>query len=203
VHGYPEGHTWVFNPLAWQFLFVIGGALGYAAYRNQRYVPESRRFAAVAWAVLLLITGVKISWYIHSVYDPFPALLIEHLWLIDKDNQAPLRLFHFLALAYLAAHYIKPNNVLFSQRWAHPVIRCGQNSLQIFCEGILLSVLAHFVLVEFYPGILMQLLVTMAGVALMIATATLLDWYKDLDRRQTGTSPRATLPSGPGIPTSS
>jgi hypothetical protein len=28
-HGYPGNQTWFFNPLAWQFLFVIGAACGY------------------------------------------------------------------------------------------------------------------------------------------------------------------------------
>src|SRR5262249_24988012 len=30
VAGYPAGQTWYFDPLAWQFLFIVGAALGYA-----------------------------------------------------------------------------------------------------------------------------------------------------------------------------
>src|SRR6202047_3378715 len=29
VPAYPEGHEWYFNPLAWQFLFISGAALGF------------------------------------------------------------------------------------------------------------------------------------------------------------------------------
>jgi len=199
AHGYPEGNAWFFNPFAWQFLFIIGGALGYAAQQQRRFVPHSRALAAAAVGFVVFSLVVKLSWAIHSVYDPFPALLIKQLWPINKSNLAPLRLLHFLSLAYAVVYFVRADNPFLQRAWARPVIRCGQNSLQIFCEGILLSVLAHFVLTEIYHGVSMQLIVTIAGIAVMIGTAMLLDWYKELDRRQKGAPPR---PSRPGVPAS-
>lgn len=203
VHGYPEGNTWFFNPFAWQFLFIIGGTLGYAAQARRHFVPDSRLLAIAAGAFVVFSFVVKMSWAIHSVWDPFPALFIKALWPINKNNMAPIRLLHFLSLAYVVVYFVRAGHPLLQQRWTRPVIRCGQNSLQIFCEGILLSVLAHFVLTEFYRGLSMQLLVTAAGIAVMIATAMLLDWYKKLDRRQKGAPPGAPVPSGSKVPASS
>jgi hypothetical protein len=200
VRAYPEGSAWFFNPFAWQFLFIIGGVLGYAAQRGQRLLPASRWLLAATAAFVAFSFVVKMSWAIHSVYDPFPALLIKQLWPISKNNLAPIRLLHFLSLAYVVVYFVRPDTAFLQHRWARPVLRCGQNSLQIFCEGILLSLLAHFVLTEFYRGVMMQLLVTIAGIAIMIATAMLMDWYKALDRRQKGAPPRAPMPTPPGPP---
>jgi hypothetical protein len=57
--------------------------------------------------------------------------------------------------------------------------------LEIFCLGILLSALGHFILSEYESGILAQLAVNAVGITAMLLTATLIDWYKRLDRLPT------------------
>ncbi len=86
-----------------------------------------------------------------------------------------------LALATL--HFIKPESPFLATRWAWPVVMCGQNSLYVFCLGIVLSLFGHFLLAEFNAGFLMQGAVNLAGMALMIATAALLQWFKTASRR--------------------
>jgi hypothetical protein len=54
---------------------------------------------------------------------------------------------------------------------------CGRNSLHIFCLGILLSLLGHLVLNEFFGGIPMQFAVSAAGIAIMIGVAALMEWF--------------------------
>jgi hypothetical protein len=61
-------------------------------------------------------------------------------------------------------------------------VLCGQQSLEIFCLGILLSALGHFVLSEYESGIVIQLLVNLAGILAMCLTARMLDWYKTMGR---------------------
>ena len=56
---------------------------------------------------------------------------------------------HFLAVAYLVGHYTRADARFLNWRITLPVIRCGQHSLYIFCLGISLSFVAHFLLVEF------------------------------------------------------
>ena len=63
------------------------------------------------------------------------------------------------------------------------MIRCGENSLPIYCLGVLLSFLAHVGLVEVSGGLGMQVAVSVGGIALMILAATLLTWESQFDRR--------------------
>jgi len=51
-----------------------------------------------------------------------------------------------------------------------------------------LSVLAHVVLSEIYAGFAMQVTVNLVGMALMIGTAALLEWFKQASRRPAAAS---------------
>jgi len=59
---------------------------------------------------------------------------------------------------------------------------CGQQSLEIFCLGIILSALGHFALTEYGASVPMQLAVNAAGIAMMFLTAWVIAWYKTVDR---------------------
>jgi hypothetical protein len=61
-------------------------------------------------------------------------------------------------------------------------VLCGQNSLYIFCLGILLSALGDFILVNITDRLRVQLLVNLVGVLLMIGMAFILTWYKQTGR---------------------
>jgi hypothetical protein len=196
VRGYPAGHVWFFNPFAWQFLFVIGATMGYAQIAQRVILPRGRGIFAAAAILLAVATIVKVSWTIHDVYDPVPALFLKQLWPMNKSNLAPLRLIHFLLLAYVVARLVAPSSPVLRSALARPVIICGQHSLQIFCLSILLSLLGHFVLTEWRPDILAQLLVTAGGIAIMVGTAKLLGWYKDMDRAAGKPPPSAVADAG-------
>jgi hypothetical protein len=58
-----------------------------------------------------------------------------------------------------------------------PVALAGKYSLHVFCFGIILSLVGHFVLVEISRSLVMQAAVTGVGVAAMIGLASLLAWY--------------------------
>ena len=58
------------------------------------------------------------------------------------------------------------------------VVLCGQNSLEVFCLGILLSVLANFVLSLAGYGLFDQFLVNLGGLAIMAGFGLLLAWFK-------------------------
>jgi hypothetical protein len=55
---------------------------------------------------------------------------------------------------------------------------CGRHSLPIFCLGIFLSFSAHWLLTQYSKGVAEQLFVSLVGIAIMVAAARLLDWYK-------------------------
>jgi Na+(H+)/acetate symporter ActP len=70
-----------------------------------------------------------------------------------------------------------------------PIIMCGQHSLEIFCLGEFLSLGGYFVNVELSAGFATQLAVSVSGILIMIATAAMLDWYKNIEGRSRGTRP--------------
>ena len=182
VPAYPEGHVWYFNPLAWQFLFTAGAALG---LRLPPFQPRPRPagaplYAAIAITALGLV--IKLSWTIHGVWDSFPGLLLKELWPVNKSNLSPIRLLPFFSTVVAIAAFVRPGSAFLRSPAAKPVILCGQQSLEIFCLGILLSALGHFVLSEYDSGIVIQLAVNVGGVLLLFLTAKMIDWYKAMGR---------------------
>jgi hypothetical protein len=191
LHAYPDDQVWFFNPMAWQLLFVIGTAFGFARISGRSLLPSSDLLFGVAAAFVALSIVICVSWTIHGLYDTFPALFLRQLWPLNKTNLSWLRLVHFLAVALVVVHLVRADNPFFRWRGVRPIILCGQQSLQVFCLGILLSVLGHFVLTEWSGGLGAQLMVNIVGFALMIGTAALLTWYRAMDR---GTGRSAALP---------
>ena len=180
VPAYPEGHVWYFNPLAWQLLFTAGAALGWGSRARWLRPRGALIFAAVGIAGAALI--VKLSWTIHGIWDPFPGFFLREFWPVNKSNLSPIRLVPFFAAVALVAALVSPSASFLRAPVAQPVVRCGQQSLEIFCLGILLSALGHFVLTEFRSSIGIQLAVNAVGIFALCVTARIIDWYKAMGR---------------------
>jgi len=151
--------------------------------------------AAPLWLVglaLMILLGsavIRLSWTIHGFWETVPAILIAQLWPIDKTDLAPIRLVHFLALA-VVVRFVSADARFLRSRLAQPIVRCGQQSLQVFCLGILLSALGYFLLAEWSDSFIAQLFVNIAGVAMMIGTGALITWYRTVDRDKTAAAGR-------------
>ncbi|MDO5103266.1 MAG: OpgC domain-containing protein [Lautropia sp.] len=191
---YDDGHLWYFNPLGWQLLFVIGALCASVRGQSPAWMTWRPWLAWVCVAYLIFAAVIAIGWRVPAIDEITKPLVYSWLYPIDKTNMGPARVLHFLAVAYLVAHFVRPNARLLSSKLAQPVIRCGQHSLYIFCLGISLSFLAHFVLVEFGRSLPMQLVVVFGGLTLMTALASQLHWYRTRSR---AASTRPQPPSAP------
>ena len=180
--AYPPGSVWTFNPLAWQFLFVLGAALGQTDARRSRPAQLLRLAYPPAVVIAFAVLLVRLSWTFHGFNETFPALFLRQLWPINKGNLAPLRLISFFALFVLVARWVAPQAGFLRSAAARPVVLCGSHSLEIFCLSILLSALAHFLMSEVAAGVGMQLAVNIVGIAAMCLTAAMLDWYRTMQR---------------------
>jgi hypothetical protein len=177
--AYPGANqVWFFNPFAWQFLFFTGawfgwhGTWGGAAWLASRWLL----LAALAFAVPAFI--IRISWTVHYFFDPFPALFAKAVWpWLSKTDLSAARLLNVLALALLVARLVRPDARFFASAVARPFVISGRHSLHIFCLGILLSVIGHLVINEYFGGVPMQLAVSAAGVAIMVGVAALMEWF--------------------------
>ena len=185
VPAYPEGHVWYFNPLAWQFVFIAGAALGFPGRHDRRWSRWARRVLPLAVFFVAAGFAIKLSWTIHGIWDPFPGLLLKELWPVNKNNLSLIRVIPFFAAVAIVAVIVPANTAFLRSLVAKPLVLCGQQSLEIFCLGILLSALGHFVLSEYDSAISIQLLVNLAGILVMCLTARMLDWYKTMGRTQT------------------
>ncbi len=195
-----EDTGWYFNPFAWQLLFLIG-ALCAIAPDAWRRVMRWRAWLGVLAAIYLVgSAGIVGSWQIRSagdlLADVMPLSWSEWIYPVDKTNLDVLRLFHFLAMAYLVAHFVRPEARFLRSAWARPLIACGRQSLYVFCLGIFLSFAAHFVLVEFNARLPAQIGVSVAGIAAMTALAMLMNWYRA--REAAGSRPHTTRATSNG-----
>lgn len=195
VAAYPEGATWYFNPLAWQFLFVSGAVLGHISSRGHSSPDLARLLVPVALVVLGAAMVVRLSWTIAGVWSSFPPLLLKEMWPVNKTDLSPIRLIPFIATVVLVAAWIRPDQRFMATKAARPLVLAGRQSLEVFCVGIVLSALGHFILAQYESGLAMQVAVNVLGIGAMLLTAKMLDWYKAMDRVPTA---RPALAARPG-----
>jgi hypothetical protein len=177
--AYPSG-VWYFNPFAWQLLFTIGAwaALGGAA-RTQSLVRSRIVMAAsIAFVLLALVVTLAVRFNAAGV---MPAGLLEFFVPNDKTNLPPYRVLHFGALAVIVVRIIPKDWTGLNSRLLRPVIHCGQRSLEVFCVGIFLSFVGHFVLEMYSDRLTAQIGVSLGGLMVMTSVASYRTWSRKLD----------------------
>ncbi len=187
--AYPNG-VWNLNPFAWQLLFVFGAwcALG-GAERLGRWL-NSPVIIGLAGLYLLFAFSIAMTWYFPRLGSYVPRIVGEVIYPIDKTNLDVLRILHFLSLAVITVWFVPRDwpGLKLAVFW--PAIACGQHSLEIFCLGVFLSFAGHFVFTELSNRVLMQIVVSVLGIAIMVAAATMISWYRSVERRGPGPGPR-------------
>jgi len=94
---------------------------------------------------------------------------------------------------------IRRDHPMFRRAWAEPVILCGQNSLHIFCLGIFLAVLSHFLLSEISNGLAAQIIASAGGILVMVGTAYGMSWSKHRARPERERGAAAAAPGSRAI----
>jgi hypothetical protein len=177
--------VWYFNPVAWQLLFVLGGAAAMHAQRPR--APDTRPLrrqplfmTAAVYAVLAAV--ITLAWRWPQIHDALmPESLSQLLYPISKTNLSPVRLLHFLALAYVTAKLLPDTG--WTQNWlAQQSCRMGRFSLEIFCLGVLLAPLADMVNAMTDDAFAMQIFTALAGAGLMALLGAWLEFNKRLNR---------------------
>jgi hypothetical protein len=176
---------WFFDPLAWQFLFIIGVLLACAPMR-----PPKRAWLFDTAAVIVVVLGVLVS----LVIEPRPHLLdwvsrsfLRALVVEDKTGLYPFRLLSILALTWLCVRLVRFDQPWLRTRWAAPFVLVGQNSLPVFCSGIVLGFLARLGL-EYDDRAPMQIAINLFGALGMLGVGGLAAWYRSKGKPRT---PRA------------
>ncbi|MGP0092909.1 MAG: OpgC family protein [Xanthobacteraceae bacterium] len=180
--AYPSGY-WYFNPFAWQLLFIFGAWCALGGAERLAGALRSRITMVAAILYLAFAFGITLTWYVPRLGAAVPHWFAEMIYPIDKTNLDVLRFAHFVALAALTVRFVPRDWPALKSPLLRPAILCGQHSLEIFCLGVFLAFAGHFALVEVSGGVAAQITVSLLGILAMIATATLISWYKEMEGR--------------------
>ena len=184
LSAFPDGR-WYLNPFCWQLLFVLGAWLALSGTKQMRTLRTLQEFPilrAAAWLYLLFAMAVTVA---GKFPQPgiVPDLLREVFGLNDRENLAPQRVFHILALAFLFAYMVPRDWSGFQWQTLQPVIKCGQEWLAVFCAGVFLSFAGHLVLITGPDLLAMHVLVSLAGILIMTGVAYYVSWSKQQDHK--------------------
>jgi len=184
LSAFPDGR-WYLNPFCWQLLFVFGAWLALAGANQMRAIhalQDLRVFRATAWLYLIFALALTVAGKFPQT-DIVPDLLSDVFGPNDKENLAPHRVFHFLALALLFAYMVPRDWSAFRWQTLQPAIICGQEWLAVFCAGVFLSFAGHLVLITGPDSLAMQILVSAAGILIMTGVAYYVAWSKRQDHK--------------------
>lgn len=129
---FPNGIA--FDPLAWQFLFLLGAHVGRRALLHGAGMPRSPALLAASLAVIAF--GFWARLIEHGMLDgpAWAAALLQ-----GKEALSPARLLHALALAYAVAALVPRAAAWMFTPAADALAAVGRNSLPVFCVGIFLG----------------------------------------------------------------
>jgi hypothetical protein len=190
------GEGWFFDPFAWQFLFIIGVLLACAPARAPSR-PWLLDVVAAAVVLLGIVVTLVIEPHRHVLDWVSGSAVLHYLVVEDKTGLYPFRLLSILALTWLCVRLVRFDQPWTRRRWAAPFVLVGQNSLPVFCSGIVFGFMARLGL-EYDDRALMQVGINLFGVIGMVGVGALAAWYRTKGRAKA--SRQAALPSAALLP---
>ena len=170
--SWPVEGAWNYNPLAWQFLLVLG-------FVGAEWTRESPVFRTWAWRLMPVgAVGVAlglVAYFTDWKPDPLAVPEPRLVFIMDKPFLSPLRLLHFLALALAFQRlfrFIGPRLGWITRQ----LTALGRNSLAVFSVGSLASLGGQ--LLRFFTGggIIVDAFALSIGLGIMIFTAWFVEW---------------------------
>lgn len=177
--AWPSGN-WYFNPFAWQFLFVIGAWVAMGGSQRVKPFVSSVPVVAISAAYLAFAMAVTLAIRFDAA-SIFPPALIDLFDPNDKTNLAPYRIVHLLAFMIVLVRLVPKDWDVLRSDALRPLVLCGQRSLEVFCVGIFLSFVGHFIIEMWSNAYITQIVVSVVGIALMTTVAFYRTWSRRLD----------------------
>ena len=172
IPTWPIEGRWFFDPLCWQFIFVLGFLVG----DDRRLGAALRRAQPWArWAALPIVflgaLAAAANWSPDPLRVPWPPLL----FLFDKTFLSPARVIQFGALALCVAGLYRHIPSALS-----PVVgylaMLGRNSLNVFCVASVLSLAAQIARFAWTGSFATDTIVLLIGLLAMGLSAWLSEW---------------------------
>jgi hypothetical protein len=178
--SFPDGN-WYFNPFCWQLLFVLGAWLALGGTEKIRPILKSPIPVYLGIAYLIFACAMTMAGRFPELGKTLPAWLFDAFNPNDKTNLAPYRVLHFLVLALLVARFVPKHWRGLQWPIFRPAIRCGEQSVAVFCAGVFLSFVGHFVLITGSGSLMAQIAVSAGGIAGMTLVAYYISWSRQHD----------------------
>ena len=180
LRSFPDGN-WYFNPFCWQLLFVFGAWLALGGIMKCRSILGSRSLLYLGIAYLAFAFVMTMAGRFPEFGRMFPAWLFDAFNPNDRINLAPYRALHFIVAMFVVTRFVSKDWPGLEWRIFRPLIVCGEQSIAVFCLGVFLSFVGHFVLMLSSGSLLEQLLVSASGIAIMTLVAYYLSWSRQQD----------------------
>jgi hypothetical protein len=185
LSSFPEGR-WYFNPFSWQLLFVLGSWFALTDRKQMRAIRALQgipilRFTALAYLLFALV--ITMAGKFPQLAEIVPDSVLNVFLPNGKENLAPYRVLHFLAMAFLFTLMVPRNWRGFQWSALQPIVKCGEEWLAVFCAGVFLSFAGHFILITGPNSLAMHILVSVAGCSIMAAIAYYVSWSKRQDHK--------------------
>ena len=191
-----EGRPWFFDPFTWQFMFFTGFSLG----MGWLHAPAaSRRLQALAGALIAVSFMLRVRLF----YENIPGLKIVHdlaMGQIDKTTLDPLEYLHFMAGAYLVAHFMHGR-----QHWLRGFlpglfVTAGQQSLAVFLATVVLTDIGGIAFDVLGRGAAAQTIVNLACFLTLMLVGQIVAWFKAAPWKQPSLAPALPADHHGGLP---
>jgi hypothetical protein len=172
--------VWFFNPFSWQLLFFLGFAFG----RGWLVPPAYDRrlvLGALAIVAAALPFSCQYGWSCFAGWGAVPWLGEVHQALaplVDKTHLAPLRVIHFLAIAYLAYALAGEGGRRLRGSLVPPVQLVGRQTLAVFLAGLVLAQALGVALDVVGRDFASVTLANIGGCLALVAVAAACEWFK-------------------------
>jgi hypothetical protein len=190
MNAYPAG-SWYFDPYCWQVVFVFGSWCALGGAKRAAWIINSKPALYFGVAYLIFAMIMTMAGRFSDFGALFPNWLYSAFNPNDKTYMAPYRFLHFIVIAMLVVRFIPKNWPVLEWKGFDPAIVCGQQSLAVFCVGVFLSFVAHFVLTLSSGSLLAQIVVSLAGICIMTIVAYYISWSKRQDKPAKAPTPKS------------
>jgi hypothetical protein len=179
--AYPAG-SWYFNPYCWQLLFIFGAWCALGGATKSRKVIDSPITLYLCLFYLALALVMTMAGKFPAFGAMFPHWLYDTFNPNDKTNLGPYRFLHFVVIVIMVIRFVPKDWPGLEWKVFDPLVKCGQQSLAVFCVGVFLSFVGHFVLMLSSGSLTSQIVVSVIGIALMTLVAYYISWSKRQDK---------------------
>jgi hypothetical protein len=153
---------------------VFGSWCALGGAGRARWLINSRITLYLCFAYLLFALVMTMAGKFADFGALFPDWLYSAFNPNDKTNLAPYRFIHFVVIVILVIRFLPKEWPGLEWRVFDPLIVCGQQSLAVFCVGVLLTLSSG--------SLFAQLFVSVTGIAIMTVVAYYISWSKRQDK---------------------